>query len=53
MTSQMMNELPTNHHKAVQSSREGANFLYLILAQIANPSICGHSDDTDNDGEGN
>lgn len=49
----MTSEWATNHRKVVQSRREGANFLYLILAQIANPSIRGHSDDTDNDEEGN
>lgn len=46
-----MNEETTNRHKAVQSHREGANFLYLTLAQIANPSIRGHSDDKDSDKE--
>lgn len=49
----MKSEGITNHHKEAQMRQEGANFLYLILAQIANPSIRGHSGDIDNDEEGN
>lgn len=47
----MESEEIRNHHKEAQLGREGANFLYLILAQLASSSVRGHSGDKDNDKE--
>lgn len=46
-----MSEEPTNHHKEAQMRREGANFLYLTLAQLASSSIRVHSGGIDSDEE--
>jgi len=45
----MESEEIRNHHKEAQLGREGANFLYLILAQLASSSVRGHSGGKDND----
>lgn len=47
----MESEEIRNHHKEVRLGREGANFLYLTLAQLASSSVRGHSDDKDSDKE--
>jgi hypothetical protein len=47
----MESEEIRNHHKEAQMRREGANFLYLTLAQLASSSVRGHNDDKDSDKE--
>ena len=47
----MESEEIRNHHKEARLGREGANFLYLTLAQLASSSVRGHSGDKDSDKE--
>jgi hypothetical protein len=47
----MENEEIRNHHKEARLNREGANFLYLTLAQLASSSVRVHNDDKDSDKE--
>jgi hypothetical protein len=47
----MENEEIRNHHKEAQLNREGANFLYLTLAQLASSSVRVHNDGKDSDKE--
>ncbi len=47
----MTNKDFPNPRKEAQLNREGANFLYLTLAQLASSSVRGHSGDKDNDKE--
>jgi hypothetical protein len=46
----MSKEIPSRYTEA-QLNREGANFLYLTLAQLANSSVRVHNDDKDSDKE--
>jgi len=46
----MSKEIPSRYIEA-QLNREGANFLYLTLAQLASSSVRGHSGDKDSDKE--
>ena len=46
----MSKEIPSRYTEA-QLNREGANFLYLTLAQLASSSVRGHSGDKDSDKE--
>jgi hypothetical protein len=46
----MSKEIPSRYTEA-QLNREGANFLYLTLAQLASSSVRVHNDGKDNDKE--
>lgn len=46
----MSKEIPSRYTEA-QMNREGANFLYLTLAQLASSSVRVHNDGKDNDKE--
>jgi hypothetical protein len=46
----MSKEIPSRYTEA-QLNREGANFLYLTLAQLASSSVRVHNDDKDSDKE--
>ena len=46
----MSKEIPSRYTEA-QMHREGANFLYLTLAQLASSSVRVHNDGKDNDKE--
>lgn len=46
----MSKEIPSRYTEA-QMNREGANFLYLTLAQLASSSVRVHNDDKDSDKE--
>ena len=47
----MENEGIRNHRKEARLNQEGANFLYLTLAQLASSSVRVHNDDKDSDKE--
>jgi hypothetical protein len=46
----MSKEIPSRYTEA-QLNREGANFLYLTLAQLASSSVRVHNDGKDSDKE--